>query len=66
MGYIGHGLWRKLWRPITFELITYLIVSIHHTIRLTELIKDNYIVRLAKYRFKIYGPPKFHKAMGQL
>ena len=60
VGYIAHVL-TELWRPITFEPITYLIVSIYHTIRLTELNKNNYIARLAKDRFKSYGPPKFYK-----
>ena len=54
------------WRSITLEPITYLIVSIYHTIRLTELNKNNYIARLVKNRFKSYGPLKFNKAMGQL
>ena len=38
MGYMGHVL-KELWKPISFELITCLIVSIRHTIRLTELNK---------------------------
>ena len=63
--YIAHIL-IELWRLITFEQITYLIVSIRHAIRLTELNKNNYIARLAKYRFKSYGPSKFYKDMGYI
>ena len=54
----------ELWRPITFETITGLIVSIHHSICLTELNKNNYIARLAKDRCKSYGPPKFYNDIG--
>ena len=39
MGYMGH-VFLELWRPITFEPITYLIVSIHHTVRLIDFYKD--------------------------
>ena len=63
VGFIAHVL-IKLWRPITFEPITYLIVFIRHTIRLTELNKNNYIARLTKYWFKSYGLPKFYKGHG--
>ena len=62
VGYIAHVL-TELWWPITFEPITYLIVSIRHTIRLTKLNKNNYIARLAKDLFKSYGLPKFCKDM---
>ena len=62
--YIAHVL-IELWRPITFEPITYLIVSIHHTIRLIELNENNYVARIAKDRFKSYGPPKFYKDKSQ-
>ena len=58
MGYIRQCPY-KLWRPITLEPITYLIVSIHHTVRLIELNKNNYAAWLAKHRFKSYAPPKF-------
>ena len=56
MDYMGHVL-IELWNPITFVPITYLIVYIHHTVRLTELNNNNYIARLVKDRFKSYGPP---------
>ena len=59
---MGHLL-IKFWRPITFEPITYLIVSMHYTVRLIDLSKNNYVARLANNRFKIYGPPKFYKGM---
>ena len=62
MGYMGYVL-IELWRHITFEPITYLIVSIHHTIRLIDLNKNDYIERLANNRFKSYEPPKFYKDM---
>ena len=65
VGYIAHGL-IELWRPITFEPITYLIVYIRHMIRLAELNKNKYIARLAKDGFKSYGSPKFYKDMGLL
>ena len=65
MDNMGHVL-IELWRPITYEPITYLIVSIRHTIRLTELNKNNYLARLAKDLFKSYGPPKFYKDMGYI
>ena len=48
------------------EAITYVIVSIRHTIRLVELDKNNYISRLANNRFKSYGPPKFYKDMSHI
>ena len=54
VGYIAHVLFIELWSPITFEPITNSIVSIRHTIFLTELNKNNYIARLAKDLFKSY------------
>ena len=60
--YIRHVL-IELWSPITFEPITYLIVSIHHTVRLINLSKNNYLARLANNQFKCYGPPKLYKDM---
>ena len=63
VGYIAHVL-IELWRPITFEPITYLIVSMRQKIRLTDLKKNNYIARLAKDLFKSYGSTKFYKDMG--
>ena len=65
VGYIAHVL-IELWRPITFDPITYLIVSIGHEIRLIELNKNNYIARLANDLFKSYGPPKFYKKIGYI
>ena len=62
MGYIRHVL-VELWRPITFEPITYLIISIHHTVRLIDLSKNNYAARLANHWFTSYGPPKSYKDM---
>ena len=59
IGYEGHVL-IKLWRPITFEPINFLIVSIHHTIRLIDLSNNNYVARLANNRFKSYEVPKFY------
>ena len=56
----------ELWRAITFELITYLIVSIHHTVRLIYLSKNNYVGRSADNRFKSYGLPKFYKDMSHI
>ena len=56
----------KLWTPITFEPITNLIVYIHHTVRLIDLIKNNYVSRLANNRFESYGPPKFFKDMSHI
>ena len=47
MGYMVH-VFIELWRPITIEPITNLIVSIHHTVRLIDLSKNNYVARLAK------------------
>ena len=44
---------------ITFEPITYLIVSIHHTVRLIDLNKNNYVAKLANNRLKNDGPQKF-------
>ena len=49
----------KLWRPITFEPITYLIVSIHHSIRFIGLSKNNYVAKLKSNWFKSYESPKF-------
>ena len=57
---MGHVL-VEIWRPITFEPITYLIVSKHHTVRLIDLSKNNYVARLVNNRFKSYWPPKFFK-----
>ena len=54
----------ELWRPITFEPITYLIVSVHHTVRIIDLSKNNYVARLANKLFQSYGPPKFYTDMG--
>ena len=65
MGYIGHVL-IELWRPITLEPVIYLIVSMHHTVRLIDLSKNNYVARLANNQFKSYGPPKFYKDMSQI
>ena len=65
MDYTGHVL-IELWRPINFESITYLIVSIHHTVRLIELNKNNYVARLAGNRYKSYGSPKFYKDMSHI
>ena len=65
IGYIPHVL-IELLRAITFESITKLIGSIYDTICLTELNNNNYTARLAKDRFKSYGPPKFYKDMGYL
>ena len=62
MNYMGHVL-IKLWRLITFEPITRLICSIHHTVRLIDLSKNNYKARLADNRFKSYGPPKFIRSL---
>ena len=56
----------ELWRPITFEPIAYLIVSIHNTVRLIDLSKNNYVARSADNRFKSYRPPKFYKSMTRL
>ena len=64
-GYIFHVL-VELWRPITFESITNLIVSIHYTVRLIDLSKNNYVTRLANNRFKSHGPPKFNKDIGYI
>ena len=52
-----------LWRPITFETIPYLIVSIHHPIRLTELNKNMLITKRLN-GWGSYGPPKFYIGMG--
>ena len=49
MGNMGHVL-IELWRPITFESITSLIVSIHLTVRLIDLSKNNYVARYANNR----------------
>ena len=56
IGYMQYVL-IELWRPITFEPITYLIVSIHHMIHLIDLSKNNHVARLANNRLKSYGPP---------
>ena len=63
--YIAHVL-KELWRPITSEPITNLIVSIRHAIRLIELNKYNYIARLAKDLFKSYWSPNFNKDIGYI
>ena len=55
VGYIAHVL-IELWRHITFESITYSIVSIHYTVRLIDLNKNNYVARLANIRYKSFGP----------
>ena len=65
MGYIRH-VFIKLWRPINFKPIIYLIVSIHHTVHLINLNMNNYVARLANDRFKIYGPPKFFMDMSHI
>ena len=52
----------ELWRPITF----YLIVSIHHTVRLIVLDKNNYVAKSGNNLFKSYGPPKFYKDMSHM
>ena len=62
---MGHIL-IELWRPITFEAITYLIVSIHHTVRLIDLSNDNYVARLENNRFKSYEPPKFIRRLSHI
>ena len=65
MGYMGHVL-IELWRPITIEPITYLIVYIHHTVCLIDLSMNNYVARLANNRSKSYWPPKFYKDMSHI
>ena len=65
MGYMGY-VHIELWRPITFESITYLIASIHHMVGLIDLSKNNYVARLVNNRFKSYGPPKFYKEMSHI
>lgn len=57
---MGHVL-IKLWRPITFELITDLTVFIHHTLRLIDLSKNNYVAKLANNLFKSYDFPEIYK-----
>ena len=59
IGLQGHAI-IELWRLISFEPISYLMVSIHHTVRLIDLSKNNYVAKLANNPFKSYGPPKFY------
>ena len=60
ISYMGY-FFIELSRPITFEPITYLIVFTYHTVRLVDLIKNNYVARLASNQFKSYRSTKFYK-----
>ena len=50
-------------RLITIEPITNLIVCIHHTVRLIDLSKNNYVTRLVDNRIESYGSPKFKRTL---
>ena len=54
----------ELWSPITFEMTTYLIIYIDHSIRLTDLNKNMLITKGFNGRFGSYGLPKFNNDMG--
>ena len=65
MGYIRQCPY-KIWRLITLEPITYLIVSIHHTVCLIDLNKNNYAAWFTNNRFKSYGPPNFIRTLSDI